>query len=185
MERWRLKVQPKNHIHILGSAKECEGLNPHTPKWVLTLEIGILRDFRILKEQFKGQNSLDWKVFYTIGIFLKCKYLNWACMIHLNIYNISYGQKKDHESNVNFDFWALKIKNHPELCAYKWHAKYCWKVLNKGYNFVLDFASIESFHKKLWVSKIVKVLILKISRFSTWESWEQWHLGVALVASHK
>jgi hypothetical protein len=27
--------------HAPGSAKECEGMNPHTPKWTLILKIGI------------------------------------------------------------------------------------------------------------------------------------------------
>jgi len=44
MERCGPKVQPKNHIYILESAKECEGMNPHTPKWIRILGIGILME---------------------------------------------------------------------------------------------------------------------------------------------
>jgi hypothetical protein len=33
-------------------------MNPHTPKWVPILGIGILMDSQILEKNFKGQNSL-------------------------------------------------------------------------------------------------------------------------------
>jgi hypothetical protein len=46
------------------------------------------------KNNLKGQNSLDWKVPYTIGNLLRHRCLKWVHMIHLSIYNISYGQKK-------------------------------------------------------------------------------------------
>jgi hypothetical protein len=34
-----------------------------------------------------------------------------ACMTHLDTSNISYGQKKGHESNCQFDSRPLKVKN--------------------------------------------------------------------------
>jgi hypothetical protein len=40
------------------------------------------------------------------------------------------------------------------------------------------------FHKKLWASKVVGVLILGISRLLTWESWEKHYLGVAPIMNH-
>jgi len=43
------------------------------------------------KSDLKGENSLDWKVLYTIEKLLRCKCLKWAHMIHLNAYNTSYG----------------------------------------------------------------------------------------------
>jgi hypothetical protein len=39
MERCGLKVQLENHIHNPRSAKKCEGMNPHTPKWSSTLGV--------------------------------------------------------------------------------------------------------------------------------------------------
>jgi hypothetical protein len=33
MGRCELRVQTKSHIHILRSVRECEGMNPHIPKW--------------------------------------------------------------------------------------------------------------------------------------------------------
>jgi hypothetical protein len=37
--------------HALGSAKECEGMNLHTPKGTPTLGVGVLVDFQIFREQ--------------------------------------------------------------------------------------------------------------------------------------
>ncbi len=58
--RCGLGVQLKNHIHIPGSVGECEGMSPHTPKWIPTLGVGISMDFlEYLESGLRGQNSLD------------------------------------------------------------------------------------------------------------------------------
>ncbi len=41
---------PRVTFHALGSAKECEGMNPHTPKGTLTLGIKVSVDFQIFRE---------------------------------------------------------------------------------------------------------------------------------------
>ena len=41
-------------FHAFGSAKECEGMNPHTPKGTPTLGVGVSMDFQIFKEQLQG-----------------------------------------------------------------------------------------------------------------------------------
>jgi hypothetical protein len=46
-QEWSLGVT----FHAPGSVGKCEGMNPHTPKWALTLGIGVLMNFQI----FKGQ----------------------------------------------------------------------------------------------------------------------------------
>jgi len=51
------------------------------------------------------------------------------------------------------------------------------KMLDKGYNFALDFTSIRSLHKKLWASKIVKVPISKKFGLLTWESHDKMTFG--------
>jgi hypothetical protein len=38
--------------HAHGSAKECEGMNPHTPKWIIILGVGVLMDSQIFRGQF-------------------------------------------------------------------------------------------------------------------------------------
>jgi len=37
MERCGLIMQPKSHIHIPKSARECKGMSPHIPKCALIL----------------------------------------------------------------------------------------------------------------------------------------------------
>ncbi len=41
-------------FHIRGMAKECEKMNPHTPKGIPTLGVGVLVDSRIFRELLQG-----------------------------------------------------------------------------------------------------------------------------------
>jgi hypothetical protein len=52
---------------------------------------------------------------------------------------------------VKMSIWlpTLKVNNHPELCMFKGHATYCWKALDKGYNFFWNLTLIKGWHKKL------------------------------------
>ncbi len=52
----------------------------------------------------------------------------------------------------------------------KWHVTYCWKDLDEGYNFILDFASIRGLHKQLRASKVERIPILGILGLLIWES---------------
>jgi hypothetical protein len=72
----------------------------------------------------KSQNSLPWRVLYTIRKILKCRCLKWARIAHLDIWNTSYGQKKGQESNWQFDSRPLKVKNRPDSLACRQHATY-------------------------------------------------------------
>jgi hypothetical protein len=45
---------------------------------------------------------------------LKYRCLKWVCIAHLDIWNISYGQKKGRKSNWQFDSWPLKVRNRPD-----------------------------------------------------------------------
>jgi len=153
------------------------GMQMSVREWTHTLQSGFplwelksLWNFEFSKSNLKGQNSLDWKLLYTIGKPLICRCLKWAHMIHLIIYNTSYFLKKGMESKCQFDSRPLKVKNHPELHVCRRCATYFWKTLDKGYNFALKLTSIEGLHTKLLVSKLMGVLILGISRLPTWES---------------
>ncbi len=44
-------------------------------------------------------------------------------------------KRKAKSQNVNFDSYQLKVRNYPVTSAFRWHATYPWKFLNKGYNF--------------------------------------------------
>jgi hypothetical protein len=70
-------------------------------------------------------------------------------MTHLDICNTSYGQKKGRESGWQFDSLPRKVGNRPDSFACKWRATHCWKALDEGYNFDLDFIPIGGPHKKL------------------------------------
>jgi hypothetical protein len=136
---------------------------------------------------------MDWKLPYIIGKTLELKCLKWACMTHLDIWNTSYGQKKGQKSNWQFDSRPLKIGSHPDFLACRWCATYCWKAIDKGYNFVLDLISIQVLHAKLWACKVVGVLVVIISGLSRqnaiwmWASWRgtKYTIRGKVVASPK
>jgi hypothetical protein len=100
-------------------------------------------------------------------------------MIHLNIYNTSYGQKKGRESNGQFDSQPLKVGNRLYFLVFRWRATYRWKALEEGYNFALNLISIRGLHAKLWAPKIAKVPIVGILPET------KCHLDVGLVKKHR
>jgi hypothetical protein len=116
---------------------------------------------------------------------LKLECLIWARMTHLDIWKTSYGQKKGRESNWQFDFRPLKIKNWPDFLACRWRTTYHWKALNEGYNFISDFISIEGLYTKLWGPKVAWVPTLTISRLQFGSPRTKSHLDVGLVERHK
>jgi len=165
-----------------------ESVRESTLKLPRQLPLGELESRRTLESSennCKGQNPLVWKVLYIIRNLLKRRCLKWACITHLNIWNTSYGQKKGRESNWQFDSWPLKVQNRPNFLAFRWHATYRWKSLDKGYNFTLDVISIRGLHIKLWGPKVMKVLTLAISRLPLESPMTKSHLDVGLVERHR
>jgi hypothetical protein len=124
------------------------------------------------------------RVFYTIRKLLKFRCLKWDHITNLDIKNTSYGQKKGREPNLQFDSWPLKVRNHFDFLRCRSHARYCWKTLNKGYNFVLNFI-IGGLHTKLWGSKVVGVLTLAISGLPLKSPGTKNHLDVGLMERHR
>jgi hypothetical protein len=57
----------------------------------------------------KGQNSSHLGVIYIIRKLLKCRWLKWARMTHLDICNISYDKKKGRESKLTIWLSTIKI----------------------------------------------------------------------------
>jgi hypothetical protein len=49
---------------------------------------------KTLESEFRGQNSISYGILYIIKKLLERKYLKWARIAHLDIWNTSYGQKK-------------------------------------------------------------------------------------------
>jgi hypothetical protein len=173
-----------------GVGRECNpritftllGVQESVGEWAYTLPTGLpLWELETLwipkfsKNNLKGQNTLNWKLPYTIGKLLRHICLKWAHMIYLSPYNTSYGRKKGSKSKYQFDYPPLKVRNRPKLHVCRWRATYRWKPFDEGYNIVWDHTSIEGFHKKLWASKVKGVLISKKLGLLTWESQKKWH----------
>ncbi len=66
-----------------------------------------------------------------------------------------------------------------------WRVTYHWKTLDEGYNFVSDLFSIRRLQKNLWASKVLGVLISRISRLQLGSTGTKWHLVACPLARHK
>ncbi len=153
--------------HAFESAKSANSVR----EWTLTLpsefplwELESKWIPESSKRDYRGQNPSVWKVIYIIGKLLKLICLKWACMTHLDIWNTSYDQKKNHESNWQFDSRPLKVRNRPDFLACRQHATYRWKSLDQGYKFALNLIAIGGPHAKLWDPKVAGILVVGISR---------------------
>jgi len=107
---------------------------------------------------------MSYGVLYIIGNILKLRCLKRARIAHLHIWNTSYGQKKVRESNCQFDSRPEKVGNRPDLLVCRQRATYCWKALDKNYNFASYCTSIWGLLAKLCGSKVVGVPASAISR---------------------
>jgi hypothetical protein len=157
-------MQLGSHICTLESARECEGMNPHTPKWTPILEVGIPYFHRII---LRVKTHLIEDLFIPLESSLRLICLKWACMIHLSTYNTSYGQKEGRKLKCQFDSWPLKVKNYSKIRAFRWRVIYICKAFDKGYNFAVESISIGGLHKKLWASKVAGVPISGFSELPT------------------
>jgi hypothetical protein len=115
---------------------------------------------------------------------LERRCLKWAWMTHLDIKHISYGQKKGWESNWQFDYQPLKVKNCPNFVC-RWCTTYRWKDLNEEYNFASNLILIRGLQTKLWAPKVIGVSILGISRFPFRNPGTKYHLGASSMARHR
>jgi hypothetical protein len=142
---------------------------------------------KTLESNCKGQTSMDCGVLYIIGNLLKRRYLKWARIAHLDIWNTSYGQKKGRESNsresASFDSRRLKVGNRPEILGCRERATYRWKGLDETYNFALDCIAIQGLLAKLWGSKVPGVPFGAISGLPLGSPGKNSHLDVASVES--
>ncbi len=114
---------------------------------------------------------------------MKCKYLKWACITHLDIWNTSYGQKKGWESNGQFDSRPLKVKNQPNSLACRWHATYRWKAW--GLQLCFRPHLNHKFAHKVMGFKVAKIPTVKISRLPLGSPGTKCHLDLGLVERHR
>jgi hypothetical protein len=118
---------------------------------------------------------------YIIGKLLERRWLKWAHIVHLDIWNTSYGKKKSWESNYQFDSRPLKVRNRPDLLVFRWHATYRWKALDESYNFSSYRISIRGLLAKLWGSKVAGVPTWAISGLPFGSPVTKNHLDVGPV----
>ncbi len=132
-------------FHALRSARECEGMNPHTPKWIPTLGIRSPMDFWIFKGRFQGSKFIG----------LKSSLYHWKALgtqmskmhSHDPFGYLKHKLWPKEGPGVKFDSQPLKVKNLLDFLACRWCCTYHWKDLNEGYNFALDRTSIEGLKK--------------------------------------
>jgi hypothetical protein len=152
---------------------KCED-ETHTPK------VGDLEPSETpesLEFDNKGQNTFPWGVLGVIGKVLKCRCRKWPRIGHLDICSPSYGQKKDRESNWQFDSRPLKVRNRPTPNV-RWGSETRrWKALKEGYKFHLDLVPIEARGEKLWCPKVPGVQNRDSFGTPLWESWEKVPFG--------
>ncbi len=127
------------------------GVKPNTPK-VGDLESS--RTPKCLEFDSKAQNTSHWCVLCVIGKVLKCRCPKCLRIDDLDICSPSYGQKKGRESNWQFDFRPLKVRNRPFSNLRIESATRRWKDLDEGYNFGLDLVAIRLCSRELWIPKV-------------------------------
>jgi len=118
----RAESASRSHIYTPKMWESVREWTHTLPSGLPLWELESLWSFESSKSNFKGKNSLDWKLLYIIRKLLKCKCVKWAHTIHLNTYNTSYGQNKGRKSKCQFDSWPLKVRNHLDVGACRWHA---------------------------------------------------------------
>jgi hypothetical protein len=185
------KRKPGSHITY---SRECEKVLESVREWTLTLprqlplwEMESQWTPKTLESDCRGQTSMNCGVLYIIGKLLKRRYLKWACIAHLDIWNTSYGQKKGRESNsresASFDSRPLKVENRPKILGCRERATYRWKGLDEIYNFASDRIAIRGLLAKLWGSKVPGVPFGAISGLPLGSPGKNSHLDVASVES--
>jgi hypothetical protein len=87
-----LGSRPKQGFARLWAKRGSLRVNESVKEWTLTLrrelppwELESWWTPECSESDYKGQNSMDWGVLYTIGKLLKLRFLKWARMTHLDI----------------------------------------------------------------------------------------------------
>jgi hypothetical protein len=134
---------------------------------------------------YRGQNTSPWDFFYIIRKLSKCRCRKWLCMSHLNIYKISYGKKKNQESNWQFDSWPLKVGNWSDPGVCRWSVTHRWKALKDSYKFFSDLIPIKGLSKELWARKVPGVKTGTVSGLLLGSPGTKSHSNVGATEKHK
>jgi len=116
---------------------------------------------------------------------LKRRCLKWPRMAHLDIYSPSYGQKKNRESNCQFDSRPLKVGNRPLPDVTSRSATRSWKALDESYNFGLELVPIRVWGEELWPSKVPGLQPGTVSGLQLASPGKKSHLDVASAESYR
>ncbi len=160
---------------------KCENAT-HTPESGKMESSGTPKNSKL---DFKGQNTLYWCVLYINGKVLKCRCPKWPRMCHLDIFSPSYGQKKDRESNWQFDSQPLKVGNQP-LPNVGWRSEtWRWKALDESYNFGWDLTPIGGWSWEIWAPKVLGLQPGTISGLQLGSPRKKSHLDVTSAESYR
>jgi hypothetical protein len=90
---WAKNETQESHFMLMGGGMgECENWTSTLPNEHPLWELESQWTTKFSESNFRGQNPLDWGIPYIFGKLLECRYLKWAQMTHLDIWNTSYGQ---------------------------------------------------------------------------------------------
>ncbi len=82
-------------------------------------------------------------------------------------------------------FPTIKSWESPNFLMFRVRATYCWKALNKGYNFGSKLISIGGLHTKLWGPRVAGVPTLGILKLPSGNPMTKCHLDVGFMERHK
>ncbi len=168
-----------SHFTCSWEWKECEGMNPHTPKGTPMLGVGISKGLLIFRAQFQGSKP----------IALKISLYHWkdieTYMFEMGSQH-SFGHLKHklwpkESLGVKLAVWLPTTKSRESTrfpCVKATCDISLKKSLNKGYNFASDLNAIGGLHKKLCALKAAKVPTLGISGLPLGSPKTKSHLDV-------
>jgi hypothetical protein len=138
-----------------------------------------------LESDCRGQTSMSSGVLYIIGKLFEGRCLKWDRIAHLDIWNVSYGQKKGRESKWQFDSRPLEVRNRPLPNVRFESATRHWKALKESYNFALNLVLIGLYSREIWPPKVLGLQPGTVSRLHFGSPGKKSHLDVGSVASHR
>ncbi len=106
-------------------------------------------------------------------------------MTHLTFKTQFYNQKKGRQSNCQFDFRPLKIRNRPNFIVSRWRATYHGKFSPSATTLLQTSFQLEGLHTKLWAPKVVEIPTLGILGLPLESHRTKCQLGASPVARHK
>jgi hypothetical protein len=121
------------------------------------------------------------EVFFMSFEIVKCRCRKWPRMHHSNICSTSYGRKKGRESNWQFDFQPLKVRNRLDPGVCRSSATHRWKALEESYKFSLDLVPIKGLSWELWAFKVPGVQTEIVSGLLFVSHGTKSHLDVGAV----